>query len=59
MEHEENKDQVLAPEKILTVRVLKGKATDILQVLLHVRPFARNFKILEFISILMDLSFTH
>ena len=31
-EHEENKYQVLAPEKILTVRVLEGKAADILQV---------------------------
>ena len=58
-EHEENKDQVLAPEKILTVRVLKGKAADILQVSFHIRSFARNFKILEFIFILMDLSLTH
>lgn len=53
-------DQVLAPARILAVRaVLKWKAVDILQVFFHIRSFTRNFKILEFIFILMDLSFTH
>ena len=36
-EYKEDKGQVLAPEKILTVRVVKGKAIDIHQVFLHVR----------------------